>query len=775
MVSRFRWSMGLGVLGAACLAAALPAWLEAQQGRDQRQRQQQQQRQTGMIEQSIVVPDQGLIQLSVITPEELRLSQSFDYTIEVTNVSDEIPVYDVQIAQHTGDGFHIESSQLQGENQNQANQRRQQSRNQRNQSQQSGQASDSQGQDSGSQASQNQQQRQQRRRDRQSQRNQNPPPADDQEQQQQQQSGRRGQNPPPIEEESVDQQPFGQSGQNRQSGQQQSGQANQGQSQQSQSQQGQSQRSQRQQGQGQQQAQGQQQGQSQQQSGQSGQKQNQWTIPLLRPGETRTIQVTATSDQEGRVPICATVKSYNPAACIAPNFVKPDLEIVKQAPDRVPLCEPFELAYFVKNAGTGDIGRITLRDPLPDGLLLANGEEKLEFQIEGLSADEVRKFTADVIATRPGEFSSRAEASRQGEQARSQQTTTTVVAADLAVDIRGPQTVYINRPAQYEILVTNQGNAAADDVNLAFGYPADTALVQTGDPQPTQQQVTVGYRGEQEMQQQGQQQQGQQQQQQGQQQVQSGQSQNQQAENRDARSWNLGTLQPGESRRVTAMLRPDEANTLELRAIADFPCEIGDDRLETRTRSVAFTSTEVISLPALMLTVMDQQDPVATGDEVTYVVKIGNEGTAPDSNIRVEVEVPEQLEFVDGSGTTQAQSQNGTVSMQPIEQLQPGEVAEWQLRFRVTNSGEARLKAILNSEKTQREATAEEPTRLFGQQQGGGQPQGDSGQNRRQNQQDGQNQQGADQGQQGMGEAQQGGEQEQRKVQTRLRRRNRQQ
>ena len=600
--------------------------------------------QESQLRESISIPGNEMMGLTVEAPERVDVGQQFQYTVHVSNLTDNIVLHDVKIKQHSSDKFNVENAQVMGrDGQQQGQQRRQQG------------------------------------------------------QQQQQQQGQGQQN--------------------------------------------------------------QQQGQQNQEQGQRGQQQgqNEWTISKLEPGETRSIQITAASDQEGRANTCLAIASYTPALCLVTEFVQPQLKIVKEGPDRVNLCENFEYRYTVTNTGTGRAEKFTVRDKLAEGLQLHESDQKeLEFTVEGLDPGEARAFEASISPQRAGTFSSRAVVVREGKESRSQKVTTQVQQADLAVSIEGPSTQYVGRPVDYTVVVTNRGDAPAPGTELAFMFPeTGFRVLRAGDPQRTQQQAQAGSGGgggqqptpaddptaQQQGQQQGQQQQGQQNQ-------------------RDmaASEWNLGNLDPGQSMRVNVTLRGTEGGAFENKAVVSYVCDADRD---IKTTATAFQRTEILSLPALAIAVIDQQDPAPTGEELLYTIVVQNEGTAEDTNVEVSAELPQNLKFVEGSGPTDPKADGSTVNFGKLDKLGPGEKAIWRLKTEVQEAGQIVLGATLKSDGLSTPANAEEPTQLFaadgGQQgqsqQGRGRQQGQNRQGQNQQNQGGQNQQ-SQEGQSGQNQGQ---------------------
>lgn len=58
---------------------------------------------------------------------------------------------------------------------------------------------------------------------------------------------------------------------------------------------------------------------------------------MPNPGEIRTLVVRAAADKEGELKSCLELTSYTPALCLTSRVVKPELEIVKTAPEEANL------------------------------------------------------------------------------------------------------------------------------------------------------------------------------------------------------------------------------------------------------------------------------------------------------------------------------------------------------------------------------------------------------------------------------------------------------
>ena len=108
-----------------------------------------------------------------------------------------------------------------------------------------------------------------------------------------------------------------------------------------------------------------------------------WSIPRLAPGESKTISVTAMSDKEGVGAGCLRA-SYQASLCLTTRFVKPEIQVTKEAPERADLCDMLTYRYTVKNTGSGAARGLKLRDELAEGLTTTDGSKSVEFDVGDL-------------------------------------------------------------------------------------------------------------------------------------------------------------------------------------------------------------------------------------------------------------------------------------------------------------------------------------------------------------------------------------------------------
>lgn len=457
---------------------------------------------------------------------------------------------------------------------------------------------------------------------------------------------------------------------------------------------------------------------SQNSSGNQGSKKS-WTIKELKPGQTKQIVLTAVGDEQQKGSVCLSVVSYRRSVCIDTQLTKPELSLAKQAPDEAPLCEVVPIVYTVENTGTGDLGPFTIEDSLSEGLRTESGDQKLKFEVSGLDAGETRKFRAEVVPVQRGEFSSRAVAKAQNSdlEQQSKNVTTKVVGPELAVAIDGPNTAYVDRPIDYTVRITNTGNMALDSGMLAMTFPSSAEISQQGDFQQTDNQVSSGSQdGTQGQPQEAQSEQGSSQSQQGSSSGSGSNSNSNQAQSSqqdvDQRQYEFNRLEPGETIMTTFVLRGVDSEKVDMKAKASFECAVGES--EAKTSSVAHTQTQIAQLAALLLTVVDERDPVRVGNEVVYTINVRNQGNSPDENLQITAQLPQKLKFKEASGATSAESDGRKVTFDKVDKITPGEELKWTLRAVGESSGTTQLAVTLQSDGLDQKVQSEEPTQLFG-------------------------------------------------------------
>jgi uncharacterized repeat protein (TIGR01451 family) len=168
--------------------------------------------------------------------------------------------------------------------------------------------------------------------------------------------------------------------------------------------------------------------------------------------------------------------------------------------------------------------------------------------------------------------------------------------------------------------------------------------------------------------------------------------------------WEIAALAPNQGKQVCAVFKSSQPGVLDFNPAAT----------SGKTNSFQSScSTRVIGIPAILLEVVDLDDPIEVGNEVTYEIKVTNQGTAVGTNVRLVCIPPASQQFVSATGTTSAHSTNGVITMDSISQLAPKASAIWRVNLKATVSDDARFKIELSSDQFERPITEDESTQQY--------------------------------------------------------------
>lgn len=172
----------------------------------------------------------------------------------------------------------------------------------------------------------------------------------------------------------------------------------------------------------------------------------------------------------------------------------------------------------------------------------------------------------------------------------------------------------------------------------------------------------------------------------------------------DRVTWEILELAPGGARQVCAVLAARQPGLLPFTATAD-----GASAKPAQTAC----ATKIIGVPAILLEVVDLEDPIEVGDPVTYEIKVTNQGTATGTNIRLVCTLPDSQSFVSGSGTTAVEAQDNTVTMATVPALAPKAAASWRVVVKAMQPADARFKVALASDQFPQPITEDESTQQY--------------------------------------------------------------
>jgi uncharacterized repeat protein (TIGR01451 family) len=129
-------------------------------------------------------------------------------------------------------------------------------------------------------------------------------------------------------------------------------------------------------------------------------------------------------------------------------------------------------------------------------------------------------------------------------------------------------------------------------------------------------------------------------------------------------------------------------------------------------------TTRVVGIPALLLEVIDERDPVRIGDDTVYTIRVENQGSAEATNIKILGVLPNGQEFVSARGADNGTSNrtdfsgNQAVDFAPLARLAPKATAEWTIRVKAVTPGDVRFGVRMTADQLDSPVEETESTNL---------------------------------------------------------------
>ncbi len=384
-----------------------------------------------------------------------------------------------------------------------------------------------------------------------------------------------------------------------------------------------------------------------------------WQIGSMPAGDERTITMQLVPEQEGELGSVARV-SFEAAASVRTISTRPELKIVQRVPEQgVLIGQQLEIELEVSNPGSGAATGVVLQEDVPEGLEHPKGRQ-LDNAIGTLAPGEVRRQVLRLRAVSPGVIQNTIRLVGDDGLSAEHTVSVQVVAPKLQVELQGPSKRFLERQATYQLNVANSGTADATNVEISVQLDRGFTFVSTD------------YEGQYDP-------------------------------SRHAVFWSLAQLPAGASGSVPLTLLPVQAGEQAIKI--DARADLGVTASSERTMSVE-------GFAELSFAISNAGGPIEVGAETNYEIRVTNSGSKPDSNVRVQVQLPQGLELVSSEGEAGTDGR-GLVAFQPRTQLAPGEEIKYGLRVRGVSPGTHIVRAIVVSDQSTVPVTKEDSTRVY--------------------------------------------------------------
>lgn len=168
--------------------------------------------------------------------------------------------------------------------------------------------------------------------------------------------------------------------------------------------------------------------------------------------------------------------------------------------------------------------------------------------------------------------------------------------------------------------------------------------------------------------------------------------------------WRIPNLAPDVSKLLCANFTAQQTGSLTFAATAR-----GATAQPVDTQCV----TRVTGIPAVLLEVIDMDDPIEVGLQETYELNVINQGSTTLTNVTIVCTLEDDQEFVSGTGSTAAQAQGRIITFAPLSTLSPKATAKWQVVVKALAAGDVRFTTELTSDQFKRPINETEATRQY--------------------------------------------------------------
>lgn len=384
-----------------------------------------------------------------------------------------------------------------------------------------------------------------------------------------------------------------------------------------------------------------------------------WDLGTLMARQEKSVQLKMQADVKGDMMPQAWV-TFTGSSVMRVRVREPKLAIKASVSDKALVGDPAAFTLTVSNPGDGSADQVKVHAKLSEGLEHARGN-KIDFDVGNLAPGESRNVTL-LCATRAGgpqkcEVTARAEGGLEAADAAA----VNVITPRLDLVVEGPGLRYLDRKALYVLKVTNPGDAPAMNVTVADAVPAGFKVLAASDGGRHDYQARVV-------------------------------------------SWFLGEIGPQQTRTVQLEVQAVNAGEHKHKATA-----VGARGL----RAEAEKTTRVEGLAALMVEMVDTEDPIEVSGSTSYEVTITNTGSKTENDIKLAASIPDKMQFAGAQGPVHYQEEGKTVVFAPIAALAPRATAIFRINVKTLEQGTVRFKIQVTSANLTDPVVKMEATRIY--------------------------------------------------------------
>lgn len=384
-----------------------------------------------------------------------------------------------------------------------------------------------------------------------------------------------------------------------------------------------------------------------------------WEVGTMLPRTEKNLQMKLIAEGKGTMG-CQAWVTFTGSSANRIKVIEPKLVLKAQGPEKVLVGDGATFVLTVTNPGDGPAEQVKLHATLSEGLKHPKGN-KVDIELGNLNAGETRSVQVICAADQGGMQVCDALAEAEGDLKAQDKANVNVIMPRLALEIAGPKRRYLDRKATYTLKVTNPGDAPATNVTINDVVPAGfkyTSASDGGRHDFSTRTVT----------------------------------------------WFVGEVAPGQSKEVK--LDCMAINLGEFKFLASTQAARG---LKEQKDHV----TTVEGLSAIMLEVVDTEDPIEVGADTAYEIRVTNTGSKTETNLKLICSIPDEMQFKGAQGPAHFHEQGKEVVFDELPKLAPRADAIYRIMVKGIAPGDVRFKAQITSTNLVKPVIEMESTRIY--------------------------------------------------------------
>jgi uncharacterized repeat protein (TIGR01451 family) len=385
-----------------------------------------------------------------------------------------------------------------------------------------------------------------------------------------------------------------------------------------------------------------------------------WEIGNMLAKQERRFAIKVMAPRHGDLN-CQAWVTFTGSSVMKVRVREPKLQVKLHAPETIVIGEPANLVLSVSNPGDHPAEHVKITAMISEGLESIRGN-KVHYDLGALAPGESRSITVPCISKLAGP--QRCEASAEGDDGltASDRIALNVIQPRLELAMSGPKLRYLDKKAVYVLKVTNPGDAPAANVFVTEIVPSGFKYVQADNG-------------------------------------------GQLDDTTNSVKWFVGELAPGQSKEVKCELLAASPGEFTHRAIAD---------ASRGMKAEQELKTSVEGLSAILMEVIDTEDPVEIGSDTAYEIKVTNTGSKAETDVKLICTVPPQLRLKAVTAPMKYQVVGNDVIFAPLPRLAPRADVVFKITVTAQAKGDARFKAALTTASLIEPVIKVEPTKVYG-------------------------------------------------------------